>query len=92
MGAASLLFAYINFLACHAGGQCGRINPAILLQNKGLSKMEFIILWLVFGAIAAAIAGSRGASAGMGFVAGALLGPIGIGIAFFLERTTPPKA
>jgi hypothetical protein len=43
-----------------------------------------IVFWLLCGGVAAAIASSKGGSAGLGFVIGALLGPFGIIIAFFL--------
>jgi hypothetical protein len=43
-----------------------------------------IVFWLICGGIAAMIASSKGGSAGLGFVAGALLGPFGIIAALFM--------
>lgn len=40
--------------------------------------------WILCGFLAATIADSRGGSAGVGFVVGLFLGPIGVLIAFFL--------
>lgn len=44
----------------------------------------FLVFWLMCGGLAAVIANSRGGSAGLGFVVGALFGPFGIIGAFFL--------
>lgn len=46
--------------------------------------MEFLIVWLVCGAIAAMIAGNKGGNGGLGFVVGFLLGPFGIIAALFM--------
>ena len=46
--------------------------------------MEFIVFWLLCGVVAAVIASSKGGSGFLGFVVGALLGPIGIIISFFM--------
>jgi hypothetical protein len=43
-----------------------------------------IVFWLICGGIAAMIASSKGGSGGLGFVAGALLGPLGIVVALFM--------
>jgi uncharacterized membrane protein YeaQ/YmgE (transglycosylase-associated protein family) len=56
---------------------------------------EFIILvlfWFICGVIASAIADQRGASAGLGFLAGLLLGPLGIILSFFLESSPTEQA
>jgi len=44
--------------------------------------MPFLILWVLCGIAAAAIASSRGASGLVWFVAGAVFGPIGLALAF----------
>lgn len=46
--------------------------------------MEFVIFWIICGGVAAMIASSKGGSGGLGFVAGLLLGPIGIIVALFM--------
>ncbi len=46
--------------------------------------MVMILLWIVCGWVAAAVAGSKGGSAVLGFLAGLLLGPLGIIIALFM--------
>lgn len=46
--------------------------------------MEFVIFWIICGVAAAVIANSKGGSAGLGFVAGVILGPIGIILAIFM--------
>ncbi|CAM5280125.1 zinc ribbon domain-containing protein [Sphingobium scionense] len=46
--------------------------------------MEFVIVWLVCGGIAAMIASSKGGSGPIGFVVGLLFGPFGIIAAFFM--------
>lgn len=46
--------------------------------------MVFIVFWLICGGVAAMIASSKGGSGLIGFLVGALLGPIGIIVAFFL--------
>lgn len=46
--------------------------------------MEFVIFWIICGGVAAMIASSKGGSGGMGFLAGVLLGPIGIIVALFM--------
>ncbi len=40
--------------------------------------MEFIVIWLLFGAISAAIANSKGRSGCSWFLVGVLLGPFGL--------------
>jgi hypothetical protein len=49
----------------------------------------WIVFWLICGAVAAMIASSKGGSAGLGFVVGALLGPLGIVVAFFMGGEQP---
>lgn len=44
----------------------------------------FIVLWLICGGISAMIASSKGGSAGLGFVVGFVLGPLGIIVALFM--------
>lgn len=46
--------------------------------------MEFIIFWIICGVVAAAIAANKGGNGGLGFLVGALLGPLGIIIALFM--------
>lgn len=46
--------------------------------------MEFVIFWIICGGIAAMIASSKGGSGGLGFLAGVLLGPLGIVVALFM--------
>lgn len=56
---------------------------------------EFVFLlfvWLICGIIAAVIADSRGASGGLGLLAGFLLGPLGILVAFILDPVAPPAS
>lgn len=44
----------------------------------------FIVFWLICGGVAAMIANSRGGDGMMGFIAGVLLGPLGIVVACFM--------
>jgi ribosomal protein L40E len=44
----------------------------------------YIVIWIVCGFVAAAIASSRGAAGGAGFILGILFGPFGILIACFM--------
>lgn len=44
----------------------------------------WIVFWLLCGGVAAMIASSKGSSGWVGFIVGALLGPFGIIIAFFI--------
>lgn len=46
--------------------------------------MEFVVLWIICGGVAAFVASARGGNGGLGFVAGVLLGPLGIVLAFFM--------
>ncbi|NWK96534.1 zinc ribbon domain-containing protein [Sphingobium lactosutens] len=46
--------------------------------------MEFVIIWLICGGIAAMIASSKGGNGAIGFVVGLLFGPFGIIAAFFM--------
>lgn len=43
-----------------------------------------IVFWLICGGVAAMIANSKGGSAFVGFLLGALLGPLGIIASFFI--------
>lgn len=45
--------------------------------------MVFIIIWICLGIVGASIASGKGNSGCGGFILGALLGPIGLLIAFF---------
>lgn len=47
--------------------------------------MEFLVLWLIFGFVAAVVANSRGANGCAAFAIGVLLGPLGIVIAFVMK-------
>ena len=51
--------------------------------------MEYIIIWIVCGIGAAAIASSKGRSAGAWFLGGLLLGPIGLLIVGFMGAPAP---
>lgn len=51
--------------------------------------MEYIIIWIVCGIGAAAIASSKGRSAGVWFLGGLLLGPIGLLIVGFMGAPAP---
>ena len=44
----------------------------------------FAVFWVICGGVAAFVADSRGANPGLGFLAGVLLGPLGIVIAMFM--------
>ena len=46
--------------------------------------MELILFWILCGVVAAVIASNKGGSGGMGFLVGALLGPLGIIISLFM--------
>jgi len=50
--------------------------------------MEYVIIWLFCGVIAGAIYKGKGRSQGAGFLAGLLLGPIGILLALVSSRDT----
>jgi uncharacterized membrane protein YeaQ/YmgE (transglycosylase-associated protein family) len=52
-----------------------------------------IVFWLICGFVAAAITSSKGGNGCLGFVAGVLLGPLGIVVAFFMgsEKTVNEK-
>ena len=54
--------------------------------------MEYIIIWIVCGIGAAAIASSKGRSAGAWFLGGLLLGPIGLLIVGFMREVEPVVA
>jgi hypothetical protein len=46
--------------------------------------MELFVFWLLCGVVAAVVVSSKGGSGFVGFLVGALLGPLGIIIAFFM--------
>lgn len=46
--------------------------------------MELVVFWILCGVVAAVIASSKGGSGGVGFLVGALLGPLGIIISLFM--------
>jgi len=50
--------------------------------------MEFVIIWLLFGAISAAIGSSKGRSGCSWFAVGFLLGPFGLLFALFASKNT----
>jgi hypothetical protein len=52
--------------------------------------MEFIVIWVICGFIAAAIASGKGNSGGGAFLLGVLLGPIGILIAA-VQKANPQQ-
>lgn len=51
--------------------------------------MEFVIIWILFGAISAIIASSRGASGCGYFALGVILGPFGIIFALMSGKKCP---
>lgn len=53
--------------------------------------MEFVVIWLICGFIAAAIASGKGNSGGAAFLLGVLLGPLGILIAA-IRKANPQQA
>ena len=54
--------------------------------------MVFVIFWLICGGVAAMIASSKGGSGVLGFVAGLLLGPLGIVAACFMGNEKQAEA
>jgi len=56
---------------------------------KGGVEMEFIILWLLFGIVCAAIASAKGRSGCGWFILGALLGPFALVVAFLPKIESP---
>ncbi len=48
--------------------------------------MEFVIIWLLFGAISAAVGNSKGRSGCSWFIVGFLLGPFGLIFAIFASK------
>lgn len=50
-----------------------------------------LVVWAVFGVLTAGIANSRGDSAGLWFIVGVLLGPIGLALAWFRTGAVCPS-
>jgi hypothetical protein len=50
-----------------------------------------IVFWFICAFVAAAVASSKGANAGLGFLAGLLLGPLGIVLAFVMGGKKCPE-
>jgi uncharacterized membrane protein YeaQ/YmgE (transglycosylase-associated protein family) len=50
--------------------------------------MEFVVIWIICGGVAAMVASSKGGNAAAGFFMGVLLGPFGIVAAFFMGSET----
>ena len=48
----------------------------------GGNKLEFVVIWILFGIVASIIAGVKGRSGCGWFIAGVLLGPFGLIVAF----------
>ena len=48
--------------------------------------MEFLIIWLLFGIVCAAIGSNKGRSGFGWFLMGGLLGPFGLILAFAVEK------
>lgn len=60
-------------------------------MNSFEAWMPFVVIWLICGGIASAVARPKG-QAGAGFALGVLLGPIGILIAAVMKSTPEAKA
>jgi len=54
--------------------------------NKEEANMEFIIIWVIFGAISAYIASNKGRSGAAWFFLGMLFGPLAILAAVIVDR------
>jgi len=82
-------------LVAGVSGRHGRSGRDVggKVETKGEEKVEWLILWLFFGIICAAIASAKGRSGCGWFLLGALLGPFALAVAFLpkIESTGQTK-
>lgn len=64
--------------------RCESAAAEMIVPGPGGRVLYFAIFWLLCGGVAAFVADARGGNGGLGFLAGALLGPFGIIIAAFM--------